>query len=64
MIVDIDNLDLGDLCPKFEIKGSEEKIEPPRKASNISVTQQANSQQVEVKQETPKKKDANAKTSS
>lgn len=38
MVVDIDNFDLGDLCPKFEIKGGDEAKEKPlRKASNISI---------------------------
>lgn len=41
VMVDLDNLDLGDLCPKFEIKGGEAKIEAPRKASNVSITQLA-----------------------
>lgn len=40
LVVDIDNLDLGDLCPKFDIKGGKaEEVVPPRKPSNVSIAQ-------------------------
>ena len=38
-MVDIDNLDLGELCPKFNIKGQDPipEVAPPRKASNLGI---------------------------
>ena len=37
-LVDIDNLDLGDLCPKFNISGGSATDQvPPRKPSNVSL---------------------------
>ena len=38
-MVDIDNLDLGDLCPKFEIQGQETEVEAPRKPSGVGIAQ-------------------------
>ena len=46
-LVDIDNLDLGDLCPKFNIRGAAAEQAPPRKPSNVSLAQK---EQEELKQ--------------
>ena len=38
-VFDYDNLDLGDLCPKFQIPSQEDMpdVAPPRKPSNITI---------------------------
>jgi len=42
VLVDIDNLDFGDLCPKFELKGADRlELAAPRKPSNISIAQES-----------------------
>jgi hypothetical protein len=42
VLVDIDNLDFGDLCPKFELKGADRlELAAPRKASNITLAQES-----------------------
>ena len=42
VLVDIDNLDFGDLCPKFELKGADRlELAAPRKTSNITLAQES-----------------------
>ena len=44
-MVDIDNLDLGDLCPKFEIQGQASELEAPRKPSGVGIAQKEKSEE-------------------
>ena len=47
-LVDIDNLDLGDLCPKFDVMGAGalDDMVPPRKPSNLAIAQTNNESQL------------------
>ena len=44
-MVDIDNLDFGDLCPKFNIRGQDADLEAPRKPSGVGIAQKEKSEE-------------------
>ena len=44
-MVDIDNLDFGDLCPKFNVQGQDADLEAPRKPSGVGIAQKEKSEE-------------------